>query len=149
DVGIVGAKLIDGNDRVQHSGVVLAPEHQLASYQLGIHAYRYFSRNDPGYFRQLALTRTVSAVTGACMAIRRSVFAEIGGLDELNLSVSYNDVDLCLRAADYGYRIVWTPFAELYHLEGASRGKDDTPTKQELALREFEHMRNVWRQLLE
>jgi hypothetical protein len=83
------------------------------------------------------------------MAIRRSVFAEIGGLDETNLPVSYNDVDLCLRAVDYGYRIVWTPFAELYHLEGASRGNDDTKAKQELALREFEHMRNVWRQVLE
>jgi GT2 family glycosyltransferase len=144
DVGIVGAKLIYANEKIQHAGVVLA-----GSYEFAVHAYRCYDRSDPGYFGQLALTRTVSAVTGACMAIRRNVFFEVGGLDEVNLPVSYNDVDLCLRTADFGYRVLWTPFAELFHLESSSRGKDDTPAKQQLALREFTHMRKWWRQSLE
>ena len=63
-------------------------------------------------------------MTGACVAIRRAVFFEVGGLDEINLAVVFNDVDLCLRLGDHGCRVVWTPFAELFHLESASRGLD-------------------------
>src|SRR5260221_5378449 len=87
------------------------------------------NRNDPGYFGQLALARTLSAVTGACMAIRRQVFFEAGGLNEANLAVAYNDVDLCFRVGDRGHSVVWTAFSELFHLEGASRGPDPTPGK--------------------
>ena len=78
----------------------------------------------PGYCGQLVLPRTLLAVTGACVAIRRAVFFEVGGLDEINLAVVFNDVDLCLRLGDHGCRVVWTPFAELFHLESASRGLD-------------------------
>jgi hypothetical protein len=110
---------------------------------------RFASKHDPGYFGQLGLARTLSAVTGACVAIRRAVFFEVGGLDEANLHVAYNDVDLCLRLGDYGYRVVWTPFAELFHLESVSRGYDgEDPARRERSLREWQHMRATWASLL-
>ena len=78
------------------------------------------------------------------------MFFELGGLDEINLQIAYNDIDLCLRLGDHGYRIVWTPFAELFHLESASRGADfGNPAKQERANREWRHMRETWGSLLE
>jgi hypothetical protein len=106
-------------------------------------------KGDPGYSGQLALTRTISAVTAACLAIRRTVFFEVGGLDEIHLLVDYNDVDLCLRLGDRVYRVVWTPFAELFHLESVSRGKDDTAEKQEACRREWQHLRDTWGSMLE
>ena len=144
DVGIVGAKLLFPNEQVQHAGMVLGPEGHV------VHLHRFAGRNDPGYCGQLALPRTLLAVTGACVAIRRAVFFEVGGLDEINLPVAFNDVDLCLRLGDHGYRVVWTPFAELFHLECASRGLDsDDPAKRERADREWRHMRKTWGSLLE
>jgi O-antigen biosynthesis protein len=144
DVGIVGAKLLYPNEQVQHAGMVLGPE------GIVVHLYRYARRNDPGHSGQLVTPRTLLAVTGACVAIRRSVFFEVGGLDELNLPVVFNDVDLCLRLGHYGYRIVWTPFAELFHLECASRGFDsDDPAKRQRADREWGHMRKTWGSQLE
>ena len=83
------------------------------------------------------------------MAIRRQVFFEAGGLNEANLAVAYNDVDLCLRVGDRGYRVVWTPFAELFHLECASRGLDVTPAKRDLLRRELEYIRTTWGTLFE
>ena len=144
DVGIVGAKLLYVNEQVQHGGIVLGPEGAVA------HIHRFADRNDPGYFGQLALSRTLSAVTGASAAIRRAVFLEVGGLDEVNLPVSFNDIDLCLRIGDYGYRVVWTPFAELFHLECATRESDQAhPAGRARFLREWEHMRKTWGSLLD
>ena len=144
DVGLVGAMLRYPNEQVQHAGMVLGPDGHAT------HLCRFSSRNDPGYFGQLALPRTLSAVTGACAAIRRAVFFEVGGLDEVNLPVTFNDVDLCLRLGDYGYRVVWTPGAELFHLECATRGLDTAdPAKSERFLRDLKHMRNAWGSLME
>ena len=144
DVGAVGAKLLFPNEQVQHAGMVLGPEGHV------VHLHRFAGKNDPGYCGQLALPRTLLAVTGACVAIRRAVFFEVGGLDEINLPVVFNDVDLCLRLGDHGYRVVWTPFAELFHLECASRGADsDDPAKRERAEREWRHMCQTWGSLLE
>jgi GT2 family glycosyltransferase len=89
-------------------------------------------------------------VTAACVAIRPAVFFEVGGFDEVNLPVAFNDVDLCLRLGDYGYRVVWTPFAELFHLESASRGKEDVnPATRERLLSELEYLKKSWGSLLE
>jgi glycosyltransferase involved in cell wall biosynthesis len=139
DVGIVGAKLLYANEQIQHAGIMLGPKGNVG------HLCRLASKNDPGYFGQLALPRTLSAVTGACVAIRRSVFLEVGGFDEVNLSVAFNDVDLCLRLGDYGYRVIWTPFAELFHL------KSETPKLEhdDLTGRARQHLRNTWGLLLE
>ena len=140
DVGAVGAKLVYPDNRIQHAGMVLgpdiAPQHQL----------RFADRLDAGPFGELALTRTVSVVTGACMALRRAVFFEVGGLNQ-QLSGNFNDVDLCLRIGDSGYRIVWTPFAELLHRETASRGRDDTPEKRTVAAQDARYFERFWRSL--
>ena len=141
DVGAVGAKLLYADERVQHAGLVFGPGFDL------IHQLRFSGRQEVGPLGELALTRTVSAVTGACLALRRSVFLEVGGLDE-RLRVAFNDIDLCLRIGDHGYRIVWTPFAEMYHFEGMSRGYDDTPEKQEVWLQELAYFCCFWRSLL-
>ncbi len=118
DVGIVGAKLFYEDGHVQHAGVVFDRQMEV------IHQLRLSEGEDPGPGQVLALTRTVSAVTGACQCMRKSVFFEIGQLDDQHLSVQFNDIDLCLRAADHGYRVVFTPFARLTHFECASRGPD-------------------------
>jgi GT2 family glycosyltransferase len=137
DVGAVGAKLLYPDNRIQHAGMVLGPglwpQHQL----------RFADRSDIGPFGELALTRTVSAITGACLALRRAVFFEAGALDE-HLEISCNDVDLCLRIGDCGYRVVWTPFAELVHLESVSRGPDDSPEKQARVERELRYLWRRW-----
>ena len=74
----------------------------------------------------------------------RKLYLDMDGLDENNLSVAFNDVDYCLRAREAGYRVVWTPYAELYHHESVSRGKDDTPEKKRRAKREAAYMRKRW-----
>ena len=143
EVGAVGAKLLYADRRVQHAGVVMGPGMAL------VHKLRLADRNDIGPFGELALTREVSAVTGACMAMRRTVYFEVGGLDE-NLRVAFNDIDLCLRIGNHGYRIVWTPFAELFHLESASRGYDqESPEKLELADRESRYFARYWKSVLD
>ena len=143
EVGAVGAKLLYPDGRVQHGGMAIGPGENIA------HIHRLADRNDPGYFGQLGLARTLTAVTGACIAMRRSVFFEAGGLNETHLKVAFNDVDLCLRVADLGYRVVWTPFAELIHLESTSRGSEDTPENRERVRRERLYMRKTWASVLE
>jgi O-antigen biosynthesis protein len=88
--------------------------------------------------------QSYSAVTAACLLVRRSIYEEVGGLNEKNLSVAFNDVDFCLKVRKAGYRNLWTPFAELYHHESVSRGSDDTPEKKARELREITYMKSVW-----
>ncbi len=120
DVGAVGAKLLYADGQVQHGGVVLGPGLNAT------HVERLAERFDAGYGGQLATTRTCSAVTGACLAIRRSVYLEVGGMDEEGFAVAFNDIDLCLRLGERGYRVVWTPFAELFQMQTKCRGRADT-----------------------
>lgn len=123
DVGIVGAKLLYDDGTVQHAGVTLG-------IALASHLYKSADGDAEGRHRRLSLTQDVSAVTAACLLIRREVWDEVGGLDE-DFPVAYNDVDLCLKVRAAGYRVLWTPDAVLYHLESKSRGKDVTPEKRE------------------
>ena len=137
EIGCVGAKLYYPNDTVQHAGVILG---------IGCvagHSHKYANRNEHGYFSRLRLVQNLSAVTGACMVVRRNVFDEVGGLDE-NLAVAFNDVDFCLRVRGAGYRNLWTPYAEAYHHESKTRGEDNTPEKRERARREAVYMRKKW-----
>jgi GT2 family glycosyltransferase len=90
------------------------------------------------------LHQNLSAVTAACLVIRRAVFAEVEGFDEAHLPVAFNDVDLCLRVEEKGYRNLWTPYAELYHYESANRGYEDTPEKQRRFKREIDYMLHRW-----
>jgi GT2 family glycosyltransferase len=123
DVGAVGAKLLYPNNSIQHAGVIVG------FFGGAGHAFKNLPNNRTTYFGLADLTRNCSAVTAACMMMRRKVFNEVGGFDE-GLKVVYNDVDLCLRIRKQGYLIVYTPFAVLYHLESASRGRL-RPTKEE------------------
>src|SRR5690606_6052023 len=105
---------------------------------------KYSDRQDPGYFYRLHLVHNLSAVTAACLLVRKEVFKEVGGLDETNLPIAFNDVDFCLKVRGAGYRNLWTPYAELYHHESASRGSDDTAAKRARANAEVEYMRQTW-----
>ncbi|MEA2061297.1 MAG: glycosyltransferase [Thermodesulfobacteriota bacterium] len=117
EVGAVGARLYYINDSIQHAGIVLG-----ISGVAG-HAFKHVSRWDTDYYHGFPLMiRNVSAVTGACMMVRREVFEALGGFDESDFKISYNDIDFCLTARQKGYEIIYTPFAELYHYESYSRG---------------------------
>jgi GT2 family glycosyltransferase len=130
EVGAAGAKLLYRDARVQHAGVILGVR------GVAGHAHRYVDGfNVSGYLNYPNVIRNYSAVTAACMITRRDLFDEIGGFDEEDLPVSYNDVDFCLRLRARGYLIVFTPYALLYHHESATRGLNRYP-KEEALLRE-------------
>jgi len=118
DVGAVGARLLYPDGSIQHAGVILGVLGGTG------HAHRFTPRDAAGYFANMAVVREVSAVTGACLAIRRETFERTGGFDEA-LPVAYNDVDFCLRMREAGFRVLYTAHAELLHHEGASRGRAD------------------------
>ncbi|WNZ57244.1 glycosyltransferase [Microbulbifer sp. MKSA007] len=143
EIGCVGAKLYYPNDTIQHGGVILGIG------GVAGHSHKYFSRHEYGYFSRLHLVQNLSAVTAACLLIRKLVFEEVAGLDAENLAVAFNDVDLCLKVREAGYRNLWTPYAELYHHESVSRGADNTFSKRQRAQREAEYMRTRWGDLLD
>lgn len=143
DIGCVGAKLYFSNDTIQHAGVICSIG------GVAGHSHKYFDRYHPGYFSRLLLTQTLSAVTAACLIVRREVFDEVSGLDEENLKVAFNDVDFCLKVQDAGYRNLWTPYAELYHYESISRGAEDSVEKIQRFQGEVNFMKNKWQNLLE
>ena len=118
EIGAVGAKLFYPNGQIQHAGVFLYEGHP------GNHIYLKRNRDDLGYFNKLNLVQNYSAVTAACLAIRKQLYLKAGGFDEQNLKVAYNDVDFCLRVRELGYTNLWTPFAQLVHFESLSRGND-------------------------
>jgi GT2 family glycosyltransferase len=149
DVGAVGAKLIYGDNHIQHAGIVLGVGRYNGGPGIAGHFGHSAEGDDAGYLGQFVLTREVSAVTGACLAFRQEVWAAVGGLNETDLPVAYNDVDLCLRIRAHGWRIIWTPFAELYHLESASRASDETPDRRARAAREAHYMRDRWGPVLD
>ncbi|PTY05633.1 hypothetical protein DB347_14785 [Opitutaceae bacterium EW11] len=139
DIGCVGAMLYYPNEHIQHAGVVVG----LGG--VAGHAFRDFPRGTPGYFNRARLVQNYSAVTAACLVVRRSVFQQVGGFDETALAVAFNDIDLCLKVKAAGYRNLWTPFAELYHHESASRGPEDSPEKDDRFRSEVETMLERWR----
>lgn len=141
--GAVGAMLYYPDDTIQHAGTALG----LGG--VAGHLYWAADANTAGQMGRARLTQNLSAVTGACLVVRKSVFDEVGGLNESDLAVAFNDVDFCLRLLERGYRNVWTPFAKLYHHESATRGADDTSEKLERFGKEIEYMRQRWGDLLE
>ena len=107
-------------------------------------ASKLLPRGDLGYFGRAALIHGLSAVTAACLLIKKSIYLEVGGLNEADLQVAFNDVDFCLKVREAGYQNVWTPFAELYHHESATRGFEDTPEKQARFAKEVAYMKRTW-----
>jgi GT2 family glycosyltransferase len=140
EVGIVGAKLWYADDTLQHAGLVLVAG-------AAGHAHSRKPRGDHGYMGRANLIQAVSALTAACFCIRRELFERIGGLDE-TLSVSFNDVDICLRLQAAGYRNIYTPYAELYHYESLTRGYEDTPAKLHRFQKEMDILRSRWMPVL-
>jgi GT2 family glycosyltransferase len=136
-VGAVGAKLLYANDTIQHAGVVIG--------LLGLagHGHRLFPAESPGYFGALITVNNYSALTAACLMVRRTVFDEVGGLEE-NLTVAFNDVDFCLKVQKAGYNNVYLPHVVLYHLESQSRGDDLAPDKIERFKSEIALMEERW-----
>lgn len=135
EIGAVGAKLLYFNDTVQHAGVVMG------FGGLVDHISRGIPDDKAGYFMQTQVVRNFNVVTAACMLTKKKVFVEIGGFDEKNLPISFNDVDLCLKMRERGHRIVWTPYAKLYHFESLSRGNDD-----DLQFADPDEFKRVWQE---
>jgi GT2 family glycosyltransferase len=138
EIGCVGAKLYYPSGRIQHAGVILGIG------DVAGHGHKYFPGTASGYFGRLKVVQNLSAVTGACLMVRKQVFEQVGGLDAEHLPVAFNDIDFCLRVREAGYRNLWTPYAELYHHESVSRGGEDTPEKQARFRAEVEYMKATW-----
>ena len=141
EVGAVGARLLYENGTIQHAGVILGVG---AIEPVAGHVYERVVADAPGHLNHLRIARNVSAVTAACLTMRRKVFDEVGGFDEQHLPVAFNDVDLCLKVGQRGYQIICTPQAELTHLESISRGSDLRREAIERFKRDIAHMKRTW-----
>lgn len=144
DVGAVGAKLYYGDKTIQHAGVVIG----LGAHRTAGHTHYKQHRENLGYMGRLCYAQDVTAVTGACLLVKKSLFEKVGGLDE-SFAISLNDVDFCLKLRKLGLLNVFTPFAELYHFESISRGLDDQGEKAERYNRESAHFRDKWKKELQ
>lgn len=137
-VGAVGAKLLWPNGMVQHGGVVVGVN------GLAAHTGNNLTDEDPGYLGSNQITRRQTAVTAACLIVRKSIYEKVNGLDEKLFPVAFNDVDLCLRIQQLGLHMIWSAFAKLVHAESASRGKDQSPEKKSRARREQQNFIERW-----
>lgn len=143
EIGVVGAKLYFDNDTVQHAGVIVSRN------KIAGHAHKSYPRDASGYGGRLGVAQNYSAVTAACMIVHKALFEAVGGFEEAHLAVAFNDVDLCLKLENQGYRTLWTPFAEAYHHESVSRGLKDTPEKVDRFEAEAAYMRESWAKRLD
>ncbi len=142
-IGCVGAKLYYPDMSIQHAGVIAGIG------GVAGHSHKYFDQASHGYFSRLKVAQNVSAVTAACLLVRREIYESMGGLDEDGLTVAFNDVDFCFRVSQAGYLNLWTPWAELIHHESKSRGTEDTPEKIERFQKEIRHMQGRWADMIE
>lgn len=138
EIGCVGARLWFPDNTLQHGGVILGPG------GVAGHSHHRLQKDNPGYFGRAQVIQNFSVVTAACLLVRKNIYTQVGGLDEKNLAVAFNDVDFCLRVGELGYRNLWTPYAELYHHESATRGADNTPEKMALFQKETKYMQRRW-----
>jgi len=143
EIGAVGAKLLYPDGTIQHAGIITGMG------GVAGHAFKSFPGTSRGYMSRLMVSQNYSAVTGACLVIEKEKFIRVGGFDEINLPVSFNDVDLCLKLLEAGYRNFWTPHATLCHHESATRGDDFSPDKIERFTKENTFMKEKWGEILE
>jgi GT2 family glycosyltransferase len=141
-IGAVGARLWYSDGTLQHGGVILGIGSGAG------HAHKRFSRHQSGMMGRTQRLQALSAVTAACLVVRRSTYEAVAGMDATAFAVAYNDVDFCLRVRALGLRNVWTPFAELYHHETVSRGSDRGPEKKQRFLAECERLKERWNALI-
>jgi O-antigen biosynthesis protein len=142
NIGIVGAKLYFLDNKIQHAGAIIGIK------DFAGHAHKHFSADAPGYANRLRLIQNYSAVTGACLMIRKDVFDEIGGFDE-QYPLAGSDIDLCLKALSKHYLVVWTPYAELYHYESKTRGDETTREQKKRFDKEKDYFQQQWDGFLE
>ncbi len=139
DVGAVGAKLYYGDGTIQHAGVVIG----LGAHRSAGHTHYKMPKEHLGYMGRLCYAQDMTAVTAACLLVKRRIYDEVGGLDE-TFTISLNDVDFCLKIREKGYLNIFTPFAELYHYESKTRGMEEGEK-----LRRYEsecaHFRERWK----
>lgn len=142
EVGAVGARLLYTDSSVQHAGVIVGIG------GVAGHSHKHFPAAHPGYFSRAKAIQNLSAVTAACMMMRKEVFNLLGGFNESNLAIAFNDIDLCLRIRQQGLLIIYTPYAELYHHESASRGSDLTSENLLRFRVEKKYMLDKWKDVL-
>ena len=139
EVGAVGARLLYPDGRIQHAGVVMG------IFENCGHAFKSLAGEMQHYFDFPDVIRNVSAVTGACLMTRAEVFQKAGRFDETNFAVAFNDIDLCLKIREMGYRVIYTPHALLYHHEAFSKtAKDLVPDSKEVKA-----MQSKWKSVIE
>ena len=136
-IGAVGARLWYPDLTLQHAGMVLVGG-------IARHAHKHLPQGETGFCDRAVLVQSFTAVTGACLLVQKALYVQVGGLNERELAIGFNDVDFCLRLVEAGYRNVWTPYAELFHNESATRGQDDSPDKQRRAEKELRYMHKRW-----
>ena len=141
EVGVVGAKLYYPDDTVQHAGIVVGIGGNARG--IGQNMFMGLQRARSGYLHKASLAMDYSAVTAACLMVKRSIYEAVGGFEE-KLAVAFNDVDFCLKVRKEGYLVVYQPRVEAYHYESKSRGSEDSPEKVARFGREIEYMRNHW-----
>ena len=142
DVGAVGAKLSYPDNSIQHGGVIIT------SKGIAVHIYKGKSKADSERILQLNVPQNYSAVTGACLMVKKSIFDEVGGFDPI-FELALNDIDFCLKIRKKGFKNVWTPYSELYHFESKTRGFENTPKKANRFLFEKTIFENKWNTILE
>jgi O-antigen biosynthesis protein len=136
-VGAVGARLWYPDRTLQHAGMVLVGG-------VARHVHKHLPEGELGFNGRAVSVQNFTAVTGACLVVKKALFEQVGGLNDQELAVGFNDVDFCLKLVEAGYRNVWTPYAELIHHESATRGQDNSPDKQRRAEKELRYMRKRW-----
>jgi GT2 family glycosyltransferase len=136
-VGAVGARLWYPDLTLQHAGMVMVGG-------IARHVHKHLPAVETGFSDRAVLVQSFTAVTGACLLVKKALYEQLGGLNERELAIGFNDVDFCMRLAEAGYHNVWTPYAELFHHESATRGQDDSPEKQRRAENELRYMRRRW-----
>ena len=141
-IGAVGCRLWYPDNTLQHGGIILGIN------GVAGHAFSKLPRGEPGYFRRAERMQSLSAVTAACLVIKKETYEHLEGLNEKQFAVAFNDVDFCLRLKEAGFRTVWTPYVELYHHESATRGRHDTPEKLKQFTKEAAFLNRRWGDLL-
>lgn len=137
-VGVVGARLYYTDGRVQHAGDVVGIG------GCATHLHGVIEGDAVGYMHRAVAVQDLSAVTAACLVTHKHLYVQLGGLNETQLTIAFNDVDYCLRVRQAGYQVIYSPYAELYHHESVSRGTEDTPSKKARAKAEADYMRSTW-----
>ena len=143
EVGAVGAKLYYPDGSIQHAGVIIG----IAGF--AGHSHRHYPHDDQGHYNRLMCIQNISAVSGALLMVKKRLYEEMGGLDEMNLSVALNDVDFCLRLRERGYLNIFTPYCEAVHHESTSRGYEEDPEKKIRFSKEIKYFQKKWKRFLD